>query len=130
MKKDELDKFKHLLISIQARLRGDVRQLTDETLDRGDVGVESKSPTHLAELGSEAYEQDFSLRFIENEQETLDEITAALVRIENGVYGMCEMCLQAGVSASKAAILKSRLKAIPYARNCVECERKREKLTL
>ncbi|MEX0725205.1 MAG: TraR/DksA family transcriptional regulator [Planctomycetaceae bacterium] len=130
MKKDEIDKYKALLVSIQARLRGDVQQLTDETLDRHDVGVESKSPTHLAELGSEAYEQDFSLRFIENEQETLEEITAALTRIEHGVYGMCEMCLQAGVPSSKAAILKARLKAIPYARNCVECERKREKLTL
>lgn len=130
MKKDEIEKFKALLQSIQAQLRGDVQQLTDETLNRGDAGVESKSPTHLAELGSDAYEQDFSLRFIENEQETLDEISAALQRIEKGTYGMCETCLQNGVPTSKAAILKARLKAIPYARNCVECERKREKLTL
>lgn len=129
LKKSELTEFKKLLLSWQARLRGDVQQLTNEALDR-DGGGDSKSPTHLAELGTDNYEQYSSLRFVENEQETLEEITAALKRIEDGSYGACESCLEEGKPASKAVIKKTRLRAIPYARRCVDCERKREELSL
>lgn len=130
MKKAELDGFRDLLLNLQARLRGDVEQLKDEALTRGKATGDSSSPTHIAELGTDAYEQDFSLRFVENEQETLEEITAALRRIENGTYGACELCLESGKSNSRAQIKKTRLRAIPHARNCVECERKREELAL
>lgn len=129
MNADELATFKRLLLSLQARLRGDVEQLKDEALDR-EGGGDSKSPTHIAELGTDNYEQDFSLRFVENEEETLKEITAALKRVEDKSYGSCEACLEEGKSASKAKILKTRLRAIPFARNCIECERKREELSL
>lgn len=129
MKKDELERFKKLLLTLQARVRGDVEHLTDGALDRGEGG-DTKNPTHIAELGTDTYEQDFSLRVVQNDQDVLDEITAALQRIEDGTYGLCESCLQQGKSASKAAIRKTRLRAIPYARNCIECERKREELSL
>ncbi len=128
-KKTELTEFKNLLLSLQARLRGDVKHLTDGALARSD-GSDSKSPTHIAELGTDSFEQDFSLRFVENEQETLQEITAALKRIDAGTFGACEMCLEEGKSASKSIIKKTRLRAIPFARNCIDCERKREKLSL
>lgn len=129
MKKTEVAEFKDLLESLQARLRGDVRQLTKEALgsDRQDAGSESKSPTHMAELGSDTFEQDFALSLVVNEQETLAEIAAALDRVALGTFGQCELCLKEGKSATQAMIPKARLRAIPYARNCVECERKREK---
>ncbi len=130
LKKAELAEFKQILLSLQARLRGDVQRLTDEALDRNDGGGDSKSPTHIAELGTQTYEQDFSLRVVESDQEVLDEIHAALQRIEDGTYGACERCLEEGKTSSKALIPKTRLKAIPYARNCVACERKREELSL
>lgn len=130
LKKSELAEFKKRLQIIQARLRGDVAQLTDEALDRSEGGGDSKSPTHIAELGTQTYEQDFSLRAVENDQDMLEEIGAALQRIDKGTFGACEACLGEGKSLSKAAIPKARLKAIPFARNCVECERKREKLSL
>ena len=129
-KKAEIEQFKKLLLTAQARLRGDVQQLTHEALEQGDGNGESRSPTHIAELGTLTYEQDFSLRAVENDQELLDEITAALKRIDKATYGLCEACLQAGKPASKSSIPKMRLKAIPYARNCVQCERKREELSL
>ncbi len=124
LKAQELEEFKRLLVTLRARVRGDVEQMTHEALDMD--GGDSKSPTHLAELGTENYEQDFALRRVENEQELLDEIGSALVRIEQGTYGQCESCLAQGMSAAKSLIPKARLKVIPYARNCVECERKRE----
>lgn len=128
MKKTETGEFKSLLEEMQVRLRGDVSQLTKEALgtDRHDGGGESKSPTHMAELGSDTFEQDFALSLVANEQETLTEISAALQRIKDGSFGLCEICVKEGRSPAQAAIPKARLRAIPYARNCVECERKKE----
>lgn len=131
MKKPELIEFRDLLEGLQRRLRGDVTQLTSEALgiDREGNNTESKSPTHMAELGSDTFEQDFALSLVANEQETLEEIAAALVRIKDGTYGLCEGCIKEEKSATQSAIPKARLRAIPYARNCVECERKRELLS-
>ena len=129
LKKSAIAEFKTLLLTAQARLRGDVQQLTDEALVQGEGNGESRSPTHIAELGTLTYEQDFSLRVVESDQEVLDEITAALERIAEATYGLCETCLKAGKPASKSSIPKMRLKAIPYARNCVQCERQREELS-
>ena len=130
MKKLELVEYRTLLVAMQARLRGDVAQLTDEALDRNEASGDSRSPTHIAELGTDSYEQDFSLRVVENDQEVLSEIGAALQRIEDGTFGVCQPCLDEGKTLFKATIKKSRLRAIPYARNCIECERKREEFSL
>ncbi len=130
LKKSELSEFKKALLELQARIRGDVQQLTKEALDRNDGGGDSKSPTHIAELGTQTFEQDFSLRIAESDQDILAEIEAALRRIDAGTFGACLSCLEEGKSPSKALIPKARLKAIPYARNCVECESKRENLSL
>lgn len=129
LKKVELSEFRQALLILQARIRGDVQQLTREALDRNEGGGESKSPTHIAELGTQTFEQDFSLRVAESDQDVLTEIDAALKRIESGTFGACLACLEQGRSPSKAFIPKTRLKAIPYARNCVDCERKRENLS-
>lgn len=86
LKKSELTEFKSALLIIQARIRGDVQQLTREALDRNDGGGESKSPTHIAELGTQTFEQDFSLRVAESDQDVLAEIEAALKRIDAGTF--------------------------------------------
>lgn len=128
LKKNELDEFKQLLLTLRARIRGDVQHMQAEALDRPDNGAESKSPTHLAELGTENYEQDFALRQVENEQEVLEEIDEALLRVEDGSFGVCLRCLEVGRAPAKSLIPKARLRVIPYARNCVECERQQEEL--
>ncbi len=129
LQKKDLAEFKKLLLFRRARLRGDVEHLTDGALDRGEDG-DSRSPTHLAELGTETYEQDFSLRVVENDQDVLEEIEEALARIKKGTYGLCELCVEEGKPKSKASIGKTRLRAIPWVRNCVQCEQKREELSL
>ena len=128
--KKELDEFRTILASLRARLKGDVEHLTDGALDKGVSGADSKSPTHIAELGTEAFEQEFALSLVENEQEVLTEIAAALKRVDEKVFGICEDCIEEGRPPSRSMIPKSRLRAIPYARNCVNCARKREELSL
>lgn len=118
LKAKDLEQFREILLALQARLRGDVQTLSSGALG---AGGESKSPTHMAELGTETYEQDFSLRVMESDQEVLKEIRAALKRIEDGTYGVCEGCAEQQRPPSKCWIPKTRLKVIPHARHCVEC---------
>lgn len=118
LKEKDLEQFKELLFEVQARVRGDVSTLSSAALGSD---FDSKSPTHMAELGTETYEQDFSLRVMEGDQDVLREIKAAFIRIENGTFGQCEGCVEQGKPASRCMIPKARLKVIPYARHCVAC---------
>lgn len=126
LKKKDLDEFKLQLQQLRARIRGDVEHITSGALDGGH---ESKSPTHMAELGTETFEQDFSLGVMERDQDQLEEIENAIKRVNEGTYGVCQGCLNSGKSPAKAIIPKLRLKAVPFARECVECARKRERMT-
>jgi DnaK suppressor protein len=121
--KADLKLYRLRLQSLRARLRGDVEDIREGAF--GDDG-ESRTPTHPAELGSDNYEQDFALDLIRNEQETLKEIAVALKKCDEGTFGLCEGCLAEGRTEKQAVILKTRLKEIPWARNCVECQRKAE----
>jgi DnaK suppressor protein len=116
----ERQTYESLLRKIEARIRADLEHLTDEALDRHS---DSRSPQHMAELGTDAYEQEFSLRFAESDQRLLEEIHQAYERLKDGTFGLCQHCLSLGKPPARAGIAKSRLKEIPYARNCVECER-------
>ena len=114
--KAELKEYKERLLGLRARLRGDVSQMADAALKKnrsegnGDL---SSMPIHMADLGSDNFEQEFTLSLMETEEGTLGNIEAALERLEDGTYGVCEEC---GVK-----IPKKRLNAIPYALMCVKC---------
>jgi DnaK suppressor protein len=69
---------------------------------------------HQADAGSDAYDKDFALSLLSQEQDALYEIEEALKRIENGTYGICEM--------SGKEIPAARLEALPFARLTVECQ--------
>ena len=115
-----------MLRLLQARLRGDVEQLKEEAFSGSEAGGDQRSSNHMAEMGSDAWDLDFSLQLVENDQGVLEEISHALKKFDDGTYGLCELCTQQGLPETKAKIPKARLQAIPHARNCVECERKKE----
>jgi RNA polymerase-binding protein DksA len=121
LKIEELETCRKALLALQTRLQGDVDQLTDEALNGTGseaTGNLSNMPLHMADLGTENYEQEFSLGLIESERATLEEIRDALIRIDQGTFGVCEEC--------QNPIAKNRLQAIPYARYCITCARKLE----
>jgi RNA polymerase-binding transcription factor DksA len=126
MKPDDLTNFQEMLRMLQARIRGDVEQIQDEALSGSGNGNDDRSSNHMAEMGSDAWDLDFSLQLVENDQEVLGEISVALKKIESGRFGLCECCLEQGKPDTRSRIPKMRLKAIPYARNCVDCERELE----
>ena len=96
--------------------RADVSAMADAALKKtrseasGDL---SSMPIHMADIGSDNFEQEFTLSLMQTEEGTLDAIENALERIEDGQYGTCEEC--GGV------INKSRLNAIPYTPYCIKC---------
>jgi len=73
----------------------------------------SSMPIHMADIGTDNFEQEFTLSLMESEEATLENIETALERIEDGTYGLCEEC---GVK-----IPRKRLDAIPYSSMCVKC---------
>lgn len=120
MRKQELERLRKLLSLKREMLTGDMSALQREALRRGTAaGDLSSMPIHMADLGSDNYEQEFALGLIQNEELTLREIDEALRRIDDGSYGQCEACAK--------KIPMARLKAKPHARYCIECKTRQEK---
>ena len=118
LKNEDLEAFREVLQALRARLRGDLDQMTDEALRRhqpDSSGNLSNVPLHMADVGTENYDQEFTLGLIENEQGTLELVHEALDRIQAGTFGRCQECGE--------PIAKPRLQALPYTRHCIQCAR-------
>ena len=124
MKKTEAAPYRQQLLTLRARLRGDVSALADSALRKtrsessGDL---SSMPIHMADVGTDNFEQEFTLSLMEHDGATLEQIEAALERIEDGAYGVCIGC--------DAKIPKTRLNVLPYTPYCVKCAENPPSLT-
>jgi RNA polymerase-binding transcription factor DksA len=112
--KKELDEYRALLLAKRRQLVGMLSGMEDEAL-RSSGGNLSNMPVHMADMGSDVYEQDFTLGMAETERAILTEIDAALLRIENKTFGVCQM--------TGKPISKARLDAKPWAKYTIEAER-------
>ena len=112
MTKTDLTLCRERLLALRARLRGDMTQMEDNALNK-DHAKTTSMPNHMAELGSGNFDQELTLSLLGSENDALDQIEAAIERIEDGSYGQCEEC--------GGKIPKPRLEAIPYAALCVQC---------
>jgi DnaK suppressor protein len=122
MKHADIQAYKERLLGLRARLRGDVSDMADGALNSSRAeanGDLSRMPIHMADLGTDNFEREFTLSLMENEEDTLGRIEASLERIEDGTYGDCGQC--------GAKIPKARLNAIPYATLCVKCASQSER---
>ena len=103
------------------RLKADMSGLRDSAL-RGSGGEASggisNAPLHLADLATDTSEQDVALGLLQNQQQVLNAILAALDRLDAGTYGQCEKCGK--------EIPEERLQALAYASRCVDCEQRVE----
>jgi DnaK suppressor protein len=91
--------------------------MEDSALNK-DHNKTTSMPNHMAELGSDNFDRELTLSLLGSENDALDQIEAAIERIEDGSYGQCEEC--------GAKISKARLEAIPYATLCVRCASQQE----
>ncbi|MCR9245489.1 MAG: hypothetical protein NXI31_10685 [bacterium] len=148
--KTDLAKYKTILQNQLASLRGDVGSMRDEALRASE---QDASVDHLADQGTDNYDQGFMLGLIENEEETIKLIEEALERIDgegDWDFGMCPMCAEeiAEAKAKNAAkpktakkakkakatkkapdawIPKARLEYLPWARYCVRHQEAEER---
>lgn len=110
----EIEHFRLLLVEKLHELLGDVDWIEQEALrsSRTEKGDLSNMPIHMADIGTDNYEQEFSLGLMDSERKLVREIFDAIKRIDRGTYGICE--------GTDQPIPKARLEASPWARYCVE----------
>jgi RNA polymerase-binding protein DksA len=114
----DIEHFKQLLLEKRREIFNSVSQIENEALKKSRLdatGDLSSMPIHMADIGTDNYEQEFVLELMDSERKLLEEIDNALSRIEEGTYGICE--------ATGKPIAKARLEAKPWAKYCVEYAR-------
>jgi len=114
---EQIRTFKRHLLDDRRRHQDTVGKLYGEAVrDNPESLGDRTAPTHLADLGTEAFELSQNLGLAEQASRTISEIDRALERIGQKTYGVCENCGR--------PISIARLEAIPYAPRCAECQTK------
>lgn len=115
-KKDK-EEFLKLLLEKRAEIVGNVRGMEDaRNASLGDI---AHMPLHMADVGSDNFEQEFTLGLMESEREMLKEIDEAILRMREGYYGVC---LESG-----RPIKRIRLEFAPWAKYCIDVARAKDK---
>lgn len=123
--KDVPEKFKRyhkLLLDLRTSLTEGIERHSEETLKRSakdDAGDLSAYGQHMADAGTDTFDRDFALSMVASEQEALSEIDAAIKRIYDGTYGICEI--------TGKPISKERLLAVPFTRYSAEAQKEIER---
>ena len=107
METDQLEVFRQLLQQRLAALQGTFGSRIGELVDQRDVLADT------TDIASEETDRDMSLRVHDHERKLVDEIRAALKRVDEGDYGVCEACGD--------EIGERRLLARPMATHCIDC---------
>lgn len=113
--------FKQLLLEKRREILRNVNEFEDTALKKSRLdaaGDLSSMPIHMADIGTDNYEQEFALGLMDSEIRLLREIDQALERLENKTYGICE--------GTGKPIARARLEAQPWARHCVDYARRLE----
>jgi DnaK suppressor protein len=115
LSEEELEYYWELLLKKRKEILGDVSQMENSAIKRDSderASNGSTMPIHMADIGSDNYEQDFTIGLIDSERKLLDMVNAALRRIKNGTFGIC--------LGTEKQISKKRLEAMPWAKYCIE----------
>jgi RNA polymerase-binding transcription factor DksA len=112
-----LKKQKQKLLDLRDTLVDQMNGVARDSLGRGDDSADASAfGMHQADAGSDSYDRDFALNILSQEQDALNEIEEALIRIDSREYGVCE--------GSGDMIPPARLEAMPFARCTVEYQEK------
>jgi len=122
LSKAELEKHRQILTEQRERLSGDISHLKDDHLQKSQkdmTGELSGYSIHMADMSGDDYDRGVALGIFTQEQEILYHIEEALKRIEDGTFGICEVC--------EKPVSGKRLEAVPYATLCIQCQSEQEK---
>ena len=115
----ELAEYRKILLEARVELIARVTGLEDDAL-RSSGGNLSNMPLHMADIGTDTFDQDLAIGMAETERELLREIDEALDRITAKTYGVCQL--------TGKPIPKARLDAKPWAKYTIEAARQLEKM--
>ena len=99
---------------IQAEVQGKMRGVREE----GSWGGKLNEVLDAVESAEADIQEDIEFALVQMKSETLNKINDALVRLEQGDYGYCFDCGE--------EIAEKRLRALPFAVRCKDCEQARE----
>ena len=118
--KEQIKQFRQLLITERTKLADEIKNIAHDasTSPREASGDLSAYTVHMADMAADTYERELSMNIVSSEQEILYQIDDALKRLDDGSIGVCQQCNE--------PIAMSRLKAVPYASLCIECQRAKE----
>lgn len=114
MSKKEAEQFSLLLLQKRNFVTGNMRDLEDGVGD----SMRASTGGDEADMGSDTFEQDLSLSLLQKEGDVVQKIDAALTRLSDGTFGNCLECAK--------PIAKARLKVVPWAPYCIDCQRREE----
>ncbi|NQY31823.1 MAG: TraR/DksA C4-type zinc finger protein [Coraliomargarita sp.] len=115
-------KFYKLLLELRTHVKDEIDLHTADTLKHSsseDAGDLSHYGNHQADAGTDTFDRDFALSLVSSEQDALNEIEEAIMRMKDGSYGVCEV--------TGEPIDKERLAAVPFARFSLEGQKEYEK---
>jgi DnaK suppressor protein len=115
----ELEFYRELLLAKRRELVGDMSSMEREALRSAQGSNLSNLPIHMADMGTDNYEQEFTLGLVQKDRDLLRDLNSALAKIQDGTYGICE--------GTGKPISKVRLEAQPWARYSIEYARQKEK---
>lgn len=109
---ENVDSYREKLEEMRTKLMSTVKKKKEEAIPEAEVGDEG-------DVAMRSLARDLVFEQTDNEHRLLDDVEAALRRIEKNVYGICE--------GNGEKIALARLKAIPYARYCINCQARFER---
>ena len=120
LSKEQLKQLRQLLLTERARLVGELKSITQDASQspRDAAGDLSGYAVHMADMATDTHERELSMNIASTEQSIIYQIDDALKRLDDGTYGICESCSE--------PIAMNRLKAVPQATMCIECQRQKE----
>jgi RNA polymerase-binding protein DksA len=117
----DTEHFRRRLLEERRRVIDAIENLHNE--NPGSIADETDEPTfqdnHLGDIATATFDREMASSLEENSNHVLEEIDAALARIDRGTYGQCEHCGR--------PIVSERLDALPWATLCIEDKRKQER---
>lgn len=119
--KKDLKVYKKILTDLRDEIIDQIKHISEDTKksQRDASGDISGYSFHMADVATDTYDREFSLGLASNDRQLLYDIDDAIKKIEEGKFGSCEECGK--------PITKSRLKAIPYTKLCLGCQKKLER---
>ena len=113
--------FRQRLIAERQRVLDAIENIHTE--NPGSIGEETEElgfqDNHPGDVATATFDREMASTLEENSAHVLAGIDAALGRIENGTYGVCQQC--------ENPIGADRLEALPWATLCIDCKRKQER---